>query len=64
MDILFTIGVLLIVVGFIAWSWLEGIDRMIGDHPDYRGEDLFDEVPKKKTEWDDNKQHTEQNFKI
>jgi hypothetical protein len=64
MEALYIIGIILIISGFISWAWVQGIDRAMRDFPDYKGEDLFDEVPKKKEQWDDNKQHTEQNFKI
>lgn len=62
MDFVFIFGVIAVIAGFIAWAWVKGIDDMIDNHPDYKGEDLFDEVPKKKDEWDDNKQHTKQNI--
>ena len=64
MEHLFIFGICFIIAGFISWAWVRGIDNMIDKHPDYKGEDLFDEVPKKKEQWDDNKQRTEQNFKI
>jgi hypothetical protein len=34
----------------LAWAWVRGIDNMKDNHPDYKGEDLFDEVD----EWDNN----------
>ena len=27
----------------LAWAWVRGIDNMKDNHPDYKGEDLFDE---------------------
>ena len=36
----------LALVGFVAgivWFWVEGIDYMNKNHPDYKGEDFFDE---------------------
>lgn len=30
----------------IAWRWVEGIDFMQKNHPDYKGEDFFDEEDK------------------
>lgn len=68
MDVVFVFGTMSVILGFIVWAWVNGIDRMMREHPDYKGEDLLDEYPPKKedkkSEWDDNKQHTEQNFKI
>ena len=32
------------VVGVVAWRWVEGIDYMQKNHPEYKGEDLFDEI--------------------
>lgn len=34
-------GVMIIVIGIISWSWVEGIDYMQKNHPDYKGDDLF-----------------------
>lgn len=27
----------------VAWLWIKKIDYMYKNHPDYKGEDLFDE---------------------
>ena len=27
----------------LAWAWVRGIDNMNNNHPDYDGDDLFDE---------------------
>jgi len=62
--------ILLIVAStaFISWRWVKGIDYMIENHPDYKGEDLFDEdlhsdnnVTKTagRDGWDDNRVHSE-----
>lgn len=64
MEHLYIFGICFIIASFIAWVWVQGIDRAMRDWPDYKGEDLLDEHPPKKDKWDDNKQHTEQNFKI
>ena len=64
MEQLWIFGICLIIAGFISWAWVQGIDRAMRDYPDYKGEDLLDEFPPEKEKWDDNKQHTEQNFKI
>jgi hypothetical protein len=42
----FVIISMVLAVGVISWRWVEGIDYMQKNHPDYKGEDLFDE-------WDD-----------
>jgi hypothetical protein len=31
------------IVMLVAISWINGIDYMHKNHPDYKGEDLFDE---------------------
>ena len=37
--------ILLIVAStaLLSWRWVKGIDYMKENHPDYKGEDLFDE---------------------
>jgi len=37
------IGIIILVLAPIAWAWASGIDKMNGEHPDYKGEDLFNE---------------------
>lgn len=32
-----------VVVALISWRWVEGIDYMHKNHPDYKGDDLFGE---------------------
>jgi len=42
-------GVIIFMVlgtALISWSWVRGIDYMKENHPDYKGEDLFDEDDK------------------
>lgn len=34
-------GIMFIVIGFISWRWVRGIDYMHENHPDYKGDDLF-----------------------
>ena len=36
---------LIVTVGLmvLAWLWVNGIDYMKKNHPDYKGEDFFDE---------------------
>jgi len=43
--VLFGSGVILFV--WLCWKWIEGIDYMQENHPDYKGEDLVDEGDKK-----------------
>ena len=35
--------IMFIVIGVIVWSWVGGIDYMMKNHPDYKGDDLFGE---------------------
>lgn len=39
----FVIISMVLSIGVISWRWVEGIDYMQKNHPDYKGEDLFDE---------------------
>ena len=34
-------GIMIVIVGLISWRWVEGIDYMHKNHPDYKGDDLF-----------------------
>ena len=34
-------GLMILVIGFISWRWVVGIDYMQKNHPDYKGDDLF-----------------------
>ncbi len=63
--------ILLIVAStaLLSWRWVRGIDYMMENHPDYKGEDLFDEdifsdsdVTKTagRDGWNDDAIHTEQ----
>jgi hypothetical protein len=36
----------LAIIGTIAWLWAGGIDYMAKHHPDYKGEDFFNEEDK------------------
>ena len=40
-------GSVVILFVWLAWNWVKGIDYMQENHPDYKGEDLFDEEDKK-----------------
>jgi len=65
--------ILLIVAStaLLSWRWVVGIDYMMKNHPDYKGEDLFDEDLSDDSDvtktagrdgWDDNMVHTEGDF--
>ena len=49
------IGCSALLAAIVSFFWVRGIDNMKENHPDYKGEDMFDE-------WDDNKTHTEGEF--
>lgn len=34
-------GVMFLVIALISWSWVEGIDYMQKNHPDYKGDDFL-----------------------
>jgi hypothetical protein len=41
MEYVIIFGLMIIIVGFISWKWVVGIDYMQKNHPDYKGDDLF-----------------------
>lgn len=41
MGYLGVFGLMILVIGFISWRWVVGIDYMQKNHPDYKGDDLF-----------------------
>jgi hypothetical protein len=41
MEYLPVFVIMFIVVALISWRWVEGIDYMKKNHPDYKGDDLF-----------------------
>ena len=47
MGVVFLFGIMSVILGFVVWRWVKGIDYMKENHPDYKGEDLFDEIIKK-----------------
>jgi hypothetical protein len=47
MEYVILFGVMMILIGFISWRWVVGIDYMQKNHPDYKGEDFLN--------WGDNK---------
>jgi hypothetical protein len=54
MELVISIFACVLVSIFIGIQWVNGIDYMHKNHPDYKGEDLFDEdltkTPTKKDE--------------
>lgn len=40
------IAVVVLISTLIAYIWVRGIDYMKDNHPDYKGEDLFNEQDK------------------
>lgn len=59
MEYLPVFGLIFIVVAFISWRWVKGIDYMHTNHPDYKGDDFLDwenaEAPWVE-KWDDDKE--------
>lgn len=43
MELVISISAFIIVFVFFAIQWVKAIDYMDKNHPDYKGEDLFDE---------------------
>lgn len=41
MEYLPIFALMFIVVALISWRWVQGIDYMNKNHPDYKGDDLF-----------------------
>jgi hypothetical protein len=41
MGQLIAIGIILLIVAFISWRWVVGIDYMQKNHPNYKGEDFL-----------------------
>ncbi len=52
MEYMVVFGIMIIIVGLISWRWVEGIDYMQKNHPDYTGDDLFG--------FDDNKKENDE----
>jgi len=40
---MYTYLIILTLIGLVSWLWVTGIDIMKNKHPDYKGEDFFDE---------------------
>ena len=41
MEYLLVFGTMFVIIAFISWRWVEGIDYMQKNHPDYKGEDFL-----------------------
>jgi hypothetical protein len=41
MEYVILFAVMAVVIGFIAWRWVVGIDYMQKNHPDYKGDDFL-----------------------
>ena len=42
-NALILFGIILVIFAPICWLWVEGLDDMQKNHPDYKGNDLFGE---------------------
>jgi hypothetical protein len=62
MELVISIFVCVVVSVFIGIQWVNGINYMQDNYPDYRGEDLFDEdltTEKKPTKKDEKNKRTD-----
>jgi hypothetical protein len=41
MEYVILFSVMFIVIGFISWRWVVGINYMKENHPDYKGDDFL-----------------------
>jgi hypothetical protein len=41
METLIAITIGLLILGLITWRWVTGIDYMMKNHPDYKGDDFL-----------------------
>ena len=69
MEYLLVFGLMFVIIAFISWRWVEGIDYMKKNHPDYKGDDFLnwgeDDFTKSagRDVWDDEwNAHTEGEF--
>jgi len=51
MGYVLVFGIMFTVVAIISWRWVEGIDYMQKNHPDYKGNDFLN--------WGDDKEENE-----
>ena len=64
MEYLPVFGLMFIIVALISWRWVEGIDYMKKNHPDYKGDDFLSTSAGRDL-WDDYDEdtvHTEGEF--
>jgi hypothetical protein len=54
MEFIGYVILIFITIAIVAWRWVEGIDYMKKNHPDYKGLDLLDEE-------EDDESHTKKN---
>lgn len=43
MELFITLGLIFLILIIAVWRWVVGIDYMMKNHPDYKGDDLFGE---------------------
>ena len=48
MEYILPFSIMFVIVGFISWRWVVGIDYMMKNHSDYTGDDLFGEFDEDK----------------
>lgn len=48
METVIAIISLVVIMSLLTWRWVKGMEYMHKNHPDYKGEDLFDEDKNKK----------------
>lgn len=41
METYIALGVIFLILIIVVWKWVDGIDYMHKNHPDYKGDDLF-----------------------
>jgi hypothetical protein len=51
MGLFFVFLIMIAILGIVAWRWVEGIDYMQKNHPDYKGDDFLN--------WGSNKEENE-----
>jgi hypothetical protein len=56
MENVIIFGIMFVVIGFISWRWVVGIDYMKENHPDYKGDDFLN--------WGDDKDNEEDKNQI
>lgn len=43
MESIAILCIIFIILILVVWRWVVGIDHMMKNHPDYKGDDLFGE---------------------